>query len=49
MSATDAREHEIRFKTKRVRLFGIADSGSVLPLKVVDDGNGLGKLVVAVE
>jgi len=49
MSATDAREHEIRSKTKRVRVFGITDSGSVLPLKVVDDGNGYGKLSCSIE
>ncbi len=49
MSAPDSREHEIDSKTKRVRLFGVTSAGEILPVKVVDDGNGYGKLSCSVE
>ena len=31
------------------KLFGITSTGTLLPIKVTDDGSGLGKLVTAIE
>jgi len=43
----DANEHDLEAKAKRVLLYGETSTGTKIPVKVTDDGSGLGKLSVA--